>query len=547
MRILAKLPRVGLLALAPVLALLLTACAQSTPQPAAPSGEAPGAPKRGGTFVAVGDPTTLGADFHRATSINHIVNFPNVHGSLLELSPEDRTTIRGDLAESWELGKDGKTYTFKIRKGLVTHKGKPFGAEDIVYNIERMLKRPNGLPMPRTGCIRADVESVTSPDPQTVVVQLKGPSASFPACLTNPYVSMQPKYLIESVDRENRKMQYEELDGVGPFKLKEWVDGSLAKWERYDGFFKEGRPYLDEFWGISLPDAAAQIAAFRTQRIHMFSPFATTPAPSEAKSLKTEFGDRITVNQAPAPGFRGFQINWKRPPLDDIRVREAIDLAADRKNQLEFAYEGAGFVSGPYYGWDWVYSFEEMSKWPGYRADKTQDLERARQLLKDAGYGNGLIIEVLTGTTSPDDTDILAEDLKKVGITVKLNRQEAKVKADLDAKAEFMLTYQGNGAEYDDPDSLTTLSFLPTSGENYGRWEDPEFLRLYAQQRAELDQTKRGQILRKMADIIRDSHAYVFMNRPLLHQTWWSYVKGYVAPKSFYQTSYRWDHIWLDK
>ena len=88
--------------------------------------------------------------------------------------------------------------------------------------------------------------------------------------------------------------------------------------------------------------------------------------------------------------------------------------------------------------------------------------------------------------------------------------------------------------------------YLPT-GLNWAQWEDKEFLKLHEQQRVELDKTKRGQILRKMADIIRDSHVFIFETRPQVRQTWWSFIMGFVAPNSFYQTSYRWDHMWIDK
>ena len=447
------------------------------------------------------------------------------------------------------MSKDGKTYTFKIREGLKTHKGKPFNAEDVAYSINRMINPPNKMPIPRAGCVRETVVKATATDALTVAIQLQDPVASFIACMTNPYLGIQPKYILETIDKENRQMQPEEIDGVGPFKVDKWTFGSIYTAKRFDGYYMEGRPYLDEIQMVVLPDASSIIAALRTQRIHMVSAFATTPTVTEAKALKKEFGDKLNIVQVDAPGFRGFQINFRKPPLDDIRVREAIDLAVNRQNQLDLVLEGAGSLSGPYYGlWDWIYSFEEMSKWPGYRADKTQDLARAKQLLKDAGYASGLTIDgIICGTTSGEDCDLLVGDLGKVGITAKLARGETAANQARGRKGDFSLYYDSKGADFADPDVYNGLIYLPTAGLNWAKWEDKEFLKLYEQERVELDQTKRGQILRKMADIVRDSRVYVLTNRALLHQTWWAFLKGYVPPKDFYHTKYRFDALWMDK
>ncbi|MBI4497724.1 MAG: hypothetical protein HY689_07500, partial [Chloroflexi bacterium] len=202
-----------------------TAPSQPAPSGQEPSAQAPaqtpaqaevaGKPKYGGTLVVMGDPTGQGADYHSTTSISMIEAFSNIHATVLELSPDDRVTVRGYLATSWQVSADGKTFTFKIREGLTTHKGKPFTAEDVAYSVYRMVERPGRVTGARTGCLRAVVKRVTAPDPTTVVIELKEAVASFIPCMTNPYLAIQPKYVVETVDRENRIMQPEEIDGVG--------------------------------------------------------------------------------------------------------------------------------------------------------------------------------------------------------------------------------------------------------------------------------------------------------------------------------------------
>ncbi|MBI4497767.1 MAG: hypothetical protein HY689_07715, partial [Chloroflexi bacterium] len=216
------------------MALAMTACAPGTEAPPSPEPPAPGAaqpspgagqpagaaqpasqPKRGGIFVVMADATSQGADYHSTSSIGMIEAFSNIHASILELSPDDRVTVRGYLATSWQASADGTTFTFKIREGLKTHKGKPFNAEDVAYSVYRMVERPGKVTGARSGCLRAVVKRATAPDPTTVVIELKAPAASFIPCMTNPYLAIQPKYVVETVDRENRIMQPEEIDGVG--------------------------------------------------------------------------------------------------------------------------------------------------------------------------------------------------------------------------------------------------------------------------------------------------------------------------------------------
>ena len=116
---------------------------------------------------------------------------------------------------------------------------------------------------------------------------------------------------------------------------------------------------------------------------------------------------------------------------------------------------------------------------------------------------------------------MLVDDLSKAGITAKLARGETLANQDRARKGDFGMYYDSKAADYEDPDVYNPLIYLPTAGLNWAKWEDAEFIKLYNQERVEQDQSKPGPILRKMADIVRDSHVYVFYNRPLLHQTWW--------------------------
>ncbi|MBI4497382.1 MAG: ABC transporter substrate-binding protein, partial [Chloroflexi bacterium] len=317
---------------------LLAACTGAAPTTEAPTTEAPkteasptakdeGKPKYGGILTAVETLTLdqVHIDAHLSRGSPAISVHGNIHGYILAEDMQNRGTITGDLATSWQSSPDGLTWTFTIRDGLQTHKGKPFSAEDIAYNINRTIQRPNKLNLFRTGCMKTLAKEAKAPDKTTVVVTLLDRSPAFLACVSDPHMFMQPKYILEDIDGpgKGRPMRPEEIDGVGPFQFVATAERSHWELKRSASFFKQGLPYLDGLRFVDLPDASSKIAAFRTQRIDMFQKFATTPRPSEAKALKAEFGDKITLQPGVAPSGPPFQLNWKRPPLDDIRVREA--------------------------------------------------------------------------------------------------------------------------------------------------------------------------------------------------------------------------------
>ena len=549
-----------LLAAACLFSLLLTACA-TTSQPATgdATGGPAGQPKRGGTFTTEYTVSTPGIDIdaHQATASAASFGPGNVHLQLLGEDTQARNgKIIGYLATSWDTSPDGKTWTFKVRE-LTTAKGKPFNAEDVEYNINRILTRPNNLPFVRSGCIRDMVQSVKATDKSTVIFNLKEPIPAFFSCASSLYTMIMPKGMVEPIDQPGgkRRLTVEESDGVGPFMLTRWTEGSVWEMERNPNYYKAGMPYLDKYLIVELPDAASKIAAFRTKRIDMFSHYATTPNAREAEELMKEFGDQIVVDEVIAPGpVNGFQLHWKRKPLDDIRVREAIDLGYSRQAYRDIFNYGKGLPSGPYYcPWGTVFSCDELTNLPGYRENKTQDIQRAKDLMRQAGYNpddpRSLTLTAGCGTTSPDTCDLIKDDLAKIGINLQIARLEANVLRERVDKQEFDLSGWTRILTPSDPEDYNSLHYLPDAGENRAKWENAKFMEIYAKERVELNKEARFKMVRQMGQILLDDHVLLHGPGNVLHQTWWNYVKGYVAPTDIYphQTNYTADYFWLDK
>ncbi len=528
-----------------------------TPVPIAPGVTA----VRGGTLVTQEAGNLQALDFHRVRSIGTMQWFANIHLNVLEVDTQSRDTVIGDAAESWDVSDSGSKWTFNIRPGLTTHSGKAFNAEDVRYNMQRWLDQPNDVGLLRSGCFRNTVIGVESPDADTVVVTTgtasggEAPMASFLKCISQAYLLLQPKHIMEPVDApgQARDLSVEEIDGIGPFEMTEYVPDNIIKSVRFDDYYEKDPdlPYVDAYNMVLIPDAATRIAAFRTKRSD-FMPTFTTPKRPEADLLKRQSGDELTYVRVVAPGKRGLQVNRTRPPFDDKEIRHAIHLAIDRNAVNALHHDGVGILAAPYLGlWDWVYGFDEYYTWPGFRSYPEgrwdEDLAESKRILESKGFGsdNKLPISIMSGTSENDEVTI-ASGLKDSWFDVKHDRNAGSVNLERTRRTDYESYFESKGTEFDDPDAYNGLLYIPTAGINFTKWEDTRWLELNALQGAELNQAKRGEYLREMADIIFDSQVFIGAIRPRLNQVNWAYMVGYVHPKFSHQSTYRWDHIWLN-
>src|SRR5438094_126100 len=219
-------------------------------------------PRAGGELVYVVGSESPSYDAHREETFGLIHPAAPHYSTLLRVDPTDTTGTRiiGDLAESWTTSKDGLTYTFKIRRGVKFHDGSALTARDVKASYDKIINPPPGLTSPRKGQY-AVIEALEAPDAETVIFRLKHPSAGFLSGLASPW-----NWIYKADILAKDPHWYEKnVMGTGPFTFVEHVKGSHWVGKRFADYWDRGRPYLDGYRAIFIPNTAARIAAARAE------------------------------------------------------------------------------------------------------------------------------------------------------------------------------------------------------------------------------------------------------------------------------------------
>jgi peptide/nickel transport system substrate-binding protein len=388
-------------------------------------GAAPAAdtPKRGGSlnFAVVAEPPTT--DCHATTTFAMVHPVAPQYSTLLTFTgPHDNLKIEGDLAESWEVSKDGLTYTFKLRKGVKFHDGSDFTAEDIKATYERIINPPEGVISARKAQ-HQDIKSIETPDPYTVVFKLGQVNMSMELHFASPFNCV---YSAKKL-KENPRYPETEVMGTGAFKFVEYVKGSHWRAVRFDDYFRKDRPYLDGF-KIFFVRSNTVVNGLRGGQ---YDAEFRGRTPQERDQLLAVMKDQVTVQEGPWTTNILLTFNTEHKPLDDIRVRQAIAYAIDRKAIVVFKGADSSRVAVSVVPSGYLGTDEKAPLYP-------YDLAKAKALLAQAGYPNGVTIKTIHTTLTGMQTLIEAvqAQLKKVGINLDIELVEhatfhAQIRKDL--------------------------------------------------------------------------------------------------------------------
>ena len=332
--------------------------------------------KTGGTLSMLIQPEVPTLASYLSTSMPVGQAASKMYDGLLEynfdLSP------RPCLAESWNVSADGKTITFKIRKGVTFHDGKPMTAEDARYSIMEVLREYH----PRGKGNFSLIAKAEVPDSHTLVLTLSAPSPSMLMAFSGYESPILPKHLFKGTDIKNHPNANAPV-GTGPFKFVEWKRGQYMRLDRNPDYWSKGEPKLDRIVIRTIPDSATRSAVLEKGEVHIAG-FGAVPYNDAARLAKLS---NLNVTKK---GYEMFSpigeldFNTKVKPFDDKRVRQAVAYSIDRKYVVENIWFGfARPATGPInsnFAASGLYTDQVK------RYDVPNGIELAEKLLDEAGY-----------------------------------------------------------------------------------------------------------------------------------------------------------------
>ena len=504
--------------------------------------------KQGGFINFVGRGNAGFWDVHYSSSLSASLTPSGPQFSQLVMyNPVSPNEIIGDLAESWSISEDGRTYTFRLHDAKWSD-GQPVTADDIKFTFDRIVEE--GAKRGRVTALRLTYEhgSATVVDDKTLVVPLRFASATFLTHLATDYHKMYARHIVEGVSQEDLNCCPENNLGSGPWIFKEWVRQESFTYEKNQNYFKPGRPFFDGYKLFLIPDVARAISAMQVGQAHgTFYPAVSTYKPVDMVQLEKDTGGKMRALFLENAQYGQFLFNTTVKPFDDPRVRRAIYLAIDRDEVGERAYRGfysPGTFFQPVSG---VEDLDDLAKQPGFRKPKDQDIAEAKKLLAAAGYPEGFKVNVNTGRSAPA-LEVLAPQLRDaLNIDMTFVPQDTPGWYTALTEGTHPVSFGGAlGLTLGDPSDVLANIMVKDVIRNPHNYQDPELTPLIEAQDKELDPVKRMAIFRQMVDIMRKGEGHYM---PIV----WFHaggaldyrIKNYYLPATIQLVHY-WDHAWWD-
>lgn len=464
--------------------------------------------KYGDTFVVgVGsDPQSLNGSISNNFFDKIIAS--NIYSMLIRLDYNMNPV--SDLAENWSISEDGLTYTFNLRLGVKWHDGAPFTSADVKFTIEKVILELH----PRSGTYSEIIDSVNTPDENTVVIHLKKPFGAFMNALGYDFFIL-PKHLYENTDIKNSSYNNEPV-GTGPFIFEEWSRGDHITLTRNPDYFQDGLPYLDRLIFKIIPDASSRVLALESGEIDYLS---YQNLPSSAVPSLREVPDIVITNK----GFESLgtilmlTLNNETPELQDVRVRKAIAMAIDRDYINQHADYGLGVpATSPFASTSWAYE-------PGV-TKYAYDLEQAAALLDEAGYTPGPDGARMTLRLTCDANvelnrktgDIVKANLAQVGIKVDYEPVERGVMLDrVYIKRDFDMQIHGFSTGADPAIDIARLyistNIRPVNFTNGSAYSNPLVDELFTKGAEAIDSEERAAYYREAQRILTDELPVIWL------------------------------------
>ena len=500
-----------------ILGLLLGACAAPAAAPtageAAPAADTSAAAgKAGGTlrFGRYADSLFLDPVLNDANLDIWVLN--SLYDTLLQ-STRDGQGVEPMLAESFAVADDGLTATVTLRPEIKFADGSPITPADVKWSLDRARNPDNGI---WTFSLES-VDSVETQGDNQVVIKLKRPDPALPAALAMFNSAIMPQQLFEATagatDEEKAKAFAEKPIGSGAFVLKEWERGNFMVMERNPYYWAKDAdgvqlPYLDAVRFEIIPEDATRILKLQGGEIDAaeFIPLSRVAELQADANIDMQLYPSTKVNSI-LMNNRETLPDGTANPLSSLQVRQALNLAADKDALIQVVTFGVGTPEGSYMSAT-TPLFAKQAMYP-------YDVEKAKALLKEAGFENGFDVSILAIAGSADDsalTTALQQMWAEVGVKLNIEQVDAATRTARYRANDFQMRTSAWTNDINDPSQITSYFAIYETVESlHTGFQNAELEGLFQQSQAELDTTKRAEQYKRIQEIYINAAPIIFL------------------------------------
>jgi peptide/nickel transport system substrate-binding protein len=436
----------------------------------APAGAS--APRRGGTLTLASTGGSS-ADTLDANNALNVPDFPRVLAlnNLLIGLGEGAPGLASEVLSN----KDASVWTIRLRPGITCHNGAKFEAADVLYTFQRVANPKHPLPG-ASSLAPIDLANAKIVDPLTLQLPCKMPYSVLPQALANDAILMVP-----------RGYDPKHPIGTGPFKLKSFTPGVESVMTRFDEYWLDGQPYADEFVVTDYEDSTAQVNALISGAANI-ADYLTEPTLSAVRNG----GANVVVSHTGS--YNPITMRVDMPPFNDVRVRQAFRLIADRPQFLTAVFGGYGIAGND------VFSIFD----PAYDhalPQRHQDIEQAKFLLKAAGQENLSITLVTSPGIAPvvvPEATVFAQQAQAAGVKVNLQNVQA---TDYWSKYYEKVAFSQDNWSYAPYLIQVNAELLPSSPYNETHYDNPRYIQLYNEALRTIDPTLHTELIHEMQQI----------------------------------------------
>ncbi len=413
------------------------------------------------------------------------------------------------LAESIEHNKKGDVWTIRVHSGVEFHNGKTLGAADVIYSLQRLINPKLGL-FGGAALKSLNPNAMKKLDKRTVRLTLKQPDGTILDALGQYIAGVVPVgYSPKAVGAAKPNI------GTGPYKLQSFTPGQQSVHVRNPNYWRSGQPYFDKVIIIDFPDDTARVNALLGGQVDAI----TDVPPAQVAVVNNHSGTHVL--ESPSAAWTPICMRVDAAPFDDVRVRQAMRLIANRPQMVQQALSGHGKIGNDLYA-----PFDEA--FASDLPQRVQDIAKAKSLLKAAGH-DGLTVDLQSTNGAlgmNEGAQVFAQQAKAAGVTINVKILDSGAfYGDQYLKWPMSTDFWGSRNYL----SQVAAGSLPTSPYNETHWPDSKdnsFLSLYNQALRTVDRAKQKTILHEMQKMEYDNGGYILWGFSTLLDGYSTKVKG---------------------